>query len=33
MSKTYNPNNLLDTLLSKLTLKNDAALARARRSR
>jgi plasmid maintenance system antidote protein VapI len=25
----YNPDNLLDTLLSKLNLKNDAALSRA----
>lgn len=26
---TYDPNNLLDTLMDKLSLKNDAALSRA----
>jgi plasmid maintenance system antidote protein VapI len=29
MTTEYNPNHLLDTLLGKLQLKNDAALARA----
>jgi hypothetical protein len=27
--ESYNPNNLLDTLIQKLSLKNDAALSRA----
>jgi plasmid maintenance system antidote protein VapI len=27
--ETYNPNHLLDTLLEKMNLKNDAALSRA----
>lgn len=29
MSETYDPNHLLDILIGKLQLKNDAALARA----